>query len=64
MNCKEILGLKVIAIDKGKSSDSELEVIFTNPDYPDRPMYLTGMEASDLIAFILNSLEHAEERES
>lgn len=57
----EILGIKVIAIPGKKSSEGEFEIIFTNPEFPDRPMGLTGKKASDLIERILGGLEDAEE---
>lgn len=59
----EILGVKVVAIPGEKSSEGEFEVIFTNPEFPDRPMVLTGEKASSLIENILRGLENAEERE-
>ena len=59
----EILGVKVIAIPGEKSSEGEFEVIFTNPEFPDRPMVLAGKKASELISHILRGLEDAEERE-
>ena len=59
----EILGIKVVSIPGEKSSEGEFEIIFTNPEFPDRPMVLTGEEASSLIENILRGLENAEERE-